>query len=143
MEWLQKEISLKARKRGMHIITEELLDAFPELSQIKTGILHIFIKHTSASLTINENVSPDVRIDIESHLNKLIPENASHYTHTMEGPDDMPAHIKASLLGSGLTIPISKGRLNLGTWQGIYLCEHRNHAGNRRVVITVMGEKKD
>lgn len=143
MKWMQKEISLRARNRGMHIITEEVLDALPELSQIKTGILHIFIKHTSASLTINENVSPDVRMDMESHLNKLVPENASHYTHTMEGPDDMPAHIKSSILGSGLTIPVTNGRLNLGTWQGIYLCEHRNHGGNRRVVITVMGEKKD
>lgn len=136
----QTEISLQARSRGFHIITREVESAVPELRNIKTGLMNIFIKHTSASLTLNENVSPDVRSDMEKHFNKMVPENAPYYDHTLEGPDDMPAHIKSSLLGPSLTIPIKDGRPNLGTWQGIYLCEHRDYGGSRRLVITLMGE---
>ncbi len=138
--YYQTEITLKARPRGFHLITNEILNAVPEISKIKTGLVNIFIKHTSASLTINENVSPDVRTDMESHFNVMVPENAPYYEHTLEGPDDMPAHIKASLLGASLTVPIKNGNLNLGTWQGIYLCEHRDYGGARRIVVTVMGE---
>lgn len=135
--WLQKEITLKARSRGFHIITGEILQALPELREAKTGLLHIFIQHTSASLTLNENVSPDVRRDMESHFNKMVPENAPYYEHTLEGADDMPAHIKSSLLGPSLTIPVTDGQLNMGTWQGIYLCEHRDYGGSRRLVLTL------
>jgi len=138
--WIQKEITLKARSRGFHIITSEVLNAIPELRNCKTGILNIFIQHTSASLTLNENVSPDVRHDMEAHFNKIVPENAPYYMHTYEGADDMPAHIKSSLLGPSLTIPITNGKLNLGTWQGIYLCEHRDYGGNRSLVITINAE---
>lgn len=138
--WFQKEISLKARSRGFHVITHEIESQIPELSKIKTGLANIFIKHTSASLTLNENVSPDVRSDMEAHFNKMVPENMPYYQHVFEGADDMPAHIKSSLLGPSLTIPIKDGKLNLGTWQGIYLCEHRDYGGSRRVVITVNGE---
>ena len=136
----QKEIRLQSRHRGFHIITHELMRQLPEIEKIKVGMANFFIQHTSASLTINENVSPDVRDDMEAHFNKIVPENASYYTHTYEGSDDMPAHIKSSLLGPSLTIPITNGELNLGTWQGIYLCEHRNHGGARRVVVTLYGE---
>jgi len=142
MEWFQKVLALKARPRGFHVVTREVLDQLPDLRQFEAGFLHLFIQHTSASLTINENVSPDVRGDLERHLNVMVPEDAPHYEHTLEGPDDMPAHIKASLLGSGLTIPIGRGELLLGTWQGIYLCEHRNHGGSRRVVATLFGRKR-
>ena len=138
--YYQTEITLKARPRGFHLITGEILSQVPEIKKIKTGLVNIFIKHTSASLTINENVSPDVRTDMESHFNVMVPENAPYYEHTLEGPDDMPAHIKASLLGASLTIPVSNGRLNLGTWQGIYLCEHRDYGGARKIVVTVIGE---
>ncbi len=138
--WIQKEITLKARSRGFHIITNEIESQVPELTGIKIGMANIFIKHTSASLTLNENVSPDVRSDMEAHFNKMVPENAPYFEHTYEGSDDMPAHIKSSLLGPSLNIPVTNGRLNLGTWQGIYLCEHRNHGGARRVVITISGE---
>lgn len=140
MKFFQKEIKLKARKRGFHLVTEELLSAFPELSVIRTGMCQVFIKHTSASLTINENADPTVRTDFESHMNKMVPENAPYYIHTYEGPDDMPAHIKASLMGTSVQIPITGGKLNLGIWQGIYLCEHRNHASGRNLVITAFGE---
>lgn len=139
MQWIQKEITLKARPRGFHIITREVLEHLPELRQIETGILHLFIQHTSASLSINENADPDVRGDMERHFNHAVPENAPYYEHTLEGADDMPAHIKASLLGSALSIPVGHGRLRLGTWQGIYLCEHRDHGGARRVVVTLFG----
>ena len=139
-KFFQKEISLKARSRGFHLVTSEIVSQIPELSKIKTGLAHIFIQHTSASLTLNENADPDVRVDMESHFNKLAPENAPYYVHTLEGSDDMPAHIKSSLLGASVTVPITNGRLNLGTWQGIYLCEHRNYGGSRRIVVTVMGE---
>ncbi|NIP29491.1 MAG: YjbQ family protein [Candidatus Dadabacteria bacterium] len=139
--WFQKEIYLKARGRGFHLITNEIIDEISELSLYKTGIAHIFICHTSASLTLNENVSPDVRYDFEKHFNQMIPENAPYYSHTIEGSDDMPAHIKSSLLGSSITIPVKDGRFLLGTWQGVYLCEHRNRGGARKVVVTIFGEK--
>lgn len=136
----QTEISLKPRNRGFHIITREVENAILEIKNIKIGLANIFIKHTSASLTINENVSPDVRTDMEAHFNKMVPENMPYYRHVFEGADDMPAHIKSSLLGPSLTIPIKDGRLNLGTWQGIYLSEHRDYGGSRKVVVTLMGE---
>ena len=138
--WIQKEITLKPRSRGFHIITHEIEDQIPEINNIKIGLINLFIKHTSASLTINENVSPDVRADMEAHFNKMVPEDAPYYTHTYEGKDDMPAHIKSSLFGPSLTIPLKEGRMNLGTWQGIFLCEHRDHGGARRIVVTLMGE---
>ncbi|HRW07874.1 MAG TPA: secondary thiamine-phosphate synthase enzyme YjbQ [Caldilineaceae bacterium] len=138
--WLQRTITLTARGRGFHLITDEILSQLPELRTINVGVAHLFIQHTSASLALNENVEPEVRADLEAHFNVLVPENEAHYTHTDEGPDDMPAHIKAVLIGSSLTVPITDGRLNLGTWQGIYLCEHRNRARGRRVVVTVWGE---
>jgi len=138
--WIQKTITLSPRSRGFHIITEDVLNEMPELSQVKTGILHIFIKHTSASLTINESADPTVRQDFESHFNMLVPENQPYYQHTYEGPDDMPAHLKASLLGTSISIPITDGRLNLGTWQSIYLCEHRNHGAERKLVVTIHGD---
>ncbi len=138
--WFQKEIRLQQKKRGFHLITNEIVNQLPEIRKISIGLLHIFIQHTSASLTLNENADPDVRVDMESHFNKFAPENAPYYVHTTEGSDDMPAHIKASLLGSSVTIPITNGRLNLGTWQGIYLCEHRNYGGSRSVVVTINGE---
>jgi secondary thiamine-phosphate synthase enzyme len=139
MRYVQKEIRLRPFSRGFHLITSEVVDAIPELDNIAVGQLHVFIKHTSASLTVNENADPTVRLDFESHINQMVPENASYYIHTFEGPDDMPAHIKASLMGSSVQIPITDGRLNLGTWQGIYLCEHRNHASGRKLVITAIG----
>ena len=138
--WVQKTISLSPHPRGFHLITNEIVESIPEMSQIKTGLLHLFIKHTSASLTINEDADPTVRTDFESHFNHLVPENQPYYKHTLEGPDDMPAHLKASLLGSSVSIPITKGKLALGTWQGIYLCEHRNHGGNRTLVATIQGK---
>ena len=140
MKTFQKEITLPSFRRGYHLITDIIRSEFPEMREISAGQLQVFIKHTSASLTINENADPTVRDDFESHLNEMVPENAPYYRHTMEGPDDMPAHIKSSLMGSSVTVPISNGRMNLGTWQGIYLCEHRNHGGSRRVVVTAFGE---
>jgi secondary thiamine-phosphate synthase enzyme len=137
---VQKEIVLQSRKRGFHLVTSEILALLPELSSVRAGILHLFIQHTSASLTMNENADPSVRRDMERHFNELAPENAPYYTHDEEGPDDMPAHIKSSLLGSSLTIPVTDGSLNLGTWQGIYLCEHRDRGGSRTVIATIMGE---
>lgn len=125
--------------RGFHVITREILREMPELAEIKVGLAHIFIMHTSASLTLNENASPDVLIDMEAYFNRAVPENAPYFLHTMEGPDDMPAHIKAAMLGNSLTIPIANGRLRLGTWQGVYLCEHRNRGGARRLVVTLQG----
>ncbi|ARA91885.1 hypothetical protein AWN76_001015 [Rhodothermaceae bacterium RA] len=138
--WIQKTITLKPRPRGFHLVTREIVDQVPELRELAVGLVHVFILHTSAALTLNENASPDVRGDFERHFNAMVPENAPYYRHTLEGPDDMPAHIKASLLGSGLTIPVADGRLKLGTWQGIYLCEHRNHGGARSLVVTAFGE---
>ena len=140
MAWFQKEIVLGPKARGFHIITGEIAGQVPEIKRYRVGIAHIFIKHTSASLALNENADPDVRRDLESHFNVMAPENAPYYVHTFEGPDDMPAHIKAVLLGSSVTAPIANGRLNLGTWQGIYLCEHRDRGGRRRLVVTLSGE---
>jgi len=137
--WIQKTITLSAKSRGFHIITNDVLENIPELKDLKTGILHLFIKHTSASLTINENADPTVRTDFESHFNMLAPENQSYYQHTFEGSDDIPAHLKASLLGSSVSIPITNGTLNLGTWQGIYLCEHRNRGSDRKLIVTIQG----
>ena len=142
MSWIQKEINLSPKSRGFHIITREITRQLPELSEFSVGIAHIFICHTSASLTINENVSPDVRRDFESHFNEMVPENEPYYQHTLEGSDDMLAHIKSLILGSNLTVPISKGRINMGTWQGIYLCEHRDQGGPRKLIATIHGEKK-
>jgi len=141
MNWFQKEIRISRKSRGFHLITHDLLDNFTEINKINKGILHIFIKHTSASLTINENADSTVLSDFEAHFNNMIPENQPYYRHTMEGPDDMPAHLKSSILGSSIQIPISNGTLNLGTWQGIYLCEHRNHGSPRELVLTAWGEE--
>ena len=138
--WIQKTFSIPSQSRGFHLITDEVLKNIEEIKNIKTGILHLFIKHTSASLTINEDADPTVRVDFESHFNQIVPENQPYYKHTFEGSDDMPAHLKASLLDSSVSIPISSGKLVLGTWQGIYLCEHRNHGGNRSLVLTAWGE---
>ena len=138
--WMQKNISIKSISRGFHIITDQVTDQIPEIKTIKIGILHLFIKHTSASLTINENADKTVRNDFEEHFNEMVPENQSYYQHTYEGPDDMPAHLKASILGSSISIPISNGHLNMGTWQGIYLCEHRDNAFQRKMVATIQGE---
>lgn len=140
MTWIQREIRLRPRPRGFHLVTDEILQAVPELRRFAVGLAHVFIQHTSASLSINENADPTVRADMESHFNVLVPESAPYYRHTYEGPDDMTSHIKSSILGSSVTLPISRGRLNLGTWQGIYLCEHRNHGGGRKLVITISGE---
>lgn len=139
MHVIQKEFSLKPRSRGFHIVTEEILSHIPEINDIKQGTANIFIKHTSASLTINENADPSVRTDMETHFNIMVPEDADYYEHTFEGPDDMTSHIKTSIVGTSLNIPVTGGRLNLGTWQGIYLCEHRNHGGSRKIVVTIIG----
>ncbi|HRI46276.1 MAG TPA: secondary thiamine-phosphate synthase enzyme YjbQ [Ignavibacteriaceae bacterium] len=136
----QKEITLKARQRGFHIITDEIERAIPELSKISKGIAHVFIQHTSASLSINEDADPTVRSDMEKYFNTVVPESATYFQHTYEGTDDMTSHIKSSLLGNSVSVPITNGELNLGTWQGIYLCEHRNRGGARRLVITLIGE---
>ena len=138
--WLQKEISLKPRARGFHLITDELLRELPELRNFKVGMMNVFIQHTSASLTLNENADPTVRQDFEGWFNRAVPEDEPYYLHQDEGSDDLPAHIKASLLGASLNIPVADGRPRLGTWQGIYLCEHRNHGGSRRIIVTVQGE---
>lgn len=138
--WIQKELTLTPRSRGFHLVTTELLSALPEIGTIRHGLLHLFIKHTSASLTMNENADPSVRTDMEHHLRLMAPDDARHYTHDTEGPDDMTAHLKTSLLGCGLTIPVTNGHLNLGTWQGIYLGEHREEGGSRRIVATLWGE---
>ena len=138
-QWYQKEIRLTPRPRGFHLITNEIVEQVTEIQRLQIGLAHIFIQHTSASLTLNENASPDVRRDMEQYFNKAIPEDAPYFEHTYEGPDDMPAHIKASLLGASLHIPVASGRLALGTWQGIYLCEHRNHGGARRLIVTLHG----
>lgn len=138
MNWFQHRVTLPAFRRGFHLITRPVMDAVPELPSIKIGLLHVFIQHTSASLTINENADPDVPLDLESSFNAIAPEDFP-YVHTCEGPDDMPAHVKASMLGSSVSIPISNGRLCLGTWQGIFLCEHRNQGGQRSLVLTLQG----
>jgi secondary thiamine-phosphate synthase enzyme len=138
--WLQKSILLKPRPRGFHLVTGEILAQLPELARFKVGLAHFFILHTSASLTLNENADPDVRRDLETQLRHLAPDGAAHYVHTLEGPDDMAAHIKSSLMGAGVTVPIGEGRLRLGTWQGLYLGEHREHGGARSLVATLNGE---
>jgi len=140
MKIFQQTITLPGRRRGFHLITHEIMHALPQIAQMKTGICQIFIQHTSASLTINENADPTVRKDFEMFFNKAVKENDPDYQHDYEGADDMPAHLKASLLGASVTIPVTNGRLAFGTWQGIYLCEHRNHGGERTVVITAWGE---
>ncbi len=139
MKFFQKEIQLPSYPRGFHLITSKIITEIPEIKQIQIGQLQVFIKHTSASLTINENTDPTVRQDFESHMNSMVPENASYYIHTYEGPDDMPAHIKASLMGVSVLIPITNGELNMGIWQGIYLCEHRDNGGPRKLVLTAYG----
>jgi len=139
MEWIQKEIRIAPKSRGFHIITAEIIQQLPEIKQFSKGLMHIFIQHTSASLTINESADPDVREDMETYFNRSVPENVDEYLHTMEGKDDITSHIKTSLLGSSLSIPITNGRLNLGTWQGIYLCEHRNHGSARKLILTAFG----
>ena len=138
--WVQREIRLRPRPRGFHLVTREVLEGIPELGEVNVGLLHVFIRHTSAALTLNENASPDVRDDFEAYFNAAVPEDAPYWTHTVEGPDDMPAHIKASVLGPSLSLPVADGRLALGTWQGIYLCEHRDHGGARSLVATLSGE---
>ena len=139
MPWFQRELTLSPYPRGLHLVTQAVVEAVPELREVSVGLLHVFIQHTSASLTINENADADVRVDLESSLNAIAPEDFP-YVHTMEGPDDMPAHVKASLMGSSVIIPVCDGRLGLGTWQGIYLCEHRDRGGRRRLVLTLQGE---
>lgn len=137
--WIQRELSLPAKPRGFHLITREVLAHVPEISTVRVGLLHLFIQHTSASLTINENADPDVRIDMETYFNAIAPEDGLPLVHSIEGPDDMPAHVKSSLLGCSVSIPISGGELALGTWQGIYLCEHRNRASRRQLIVTIHG----
>lgn len=139
MIWDQSLIELAPLPRGFHLVTNEILVQAPELTNCEVGLLHLFLQHTSASLAINENADPDVRGDLERHFNAMVPENAPHYQHTLEGPDDMPAHIKSTLIGPSLSLPISKGQLALGTWQGVYLCEHRDQAGSRQIVATLQG----
>ena len=140
MNWKEKEIQIQASSRGFNLITDKILDQVSEISDYKVGVLHLFIKHTSASLTINENADYTVRDDLETHFNKIVPENSSHFTHTFEGSDDMPAHIKTSIIGNSINMPIKKGKLDLGTWQGIYLCEHRDIPRTRKISIIINGE---
>ncbi|MCA9743829.1 MAG: YjbQ family protein [Deferribacteres bacterium] len=139
MNWIQKKVVLRPKPRGFHLVTGELLEHLPELHSLRVGLAHFFIQHTSASLSLNENADPSVRTDMEAHFNKIVPENAPYFEHIYEGADDMPAHIKAVMIGPSLSLPITDGRLNLGTWQGIYLCEHRNRGGARKVVVTIWG----
>lgn len=141
--WVQREIRLEPRPRGFHLVTREVLDELPELRSVDVGLLHLLIRHTSASLALNENASPDVRRDFESWFDQAVPERAPYWTHTFEGPDDMPSHVKAALLGPALTLPVSRGRLALGTWQGIYLCEHRDRGGSRSLMATIWGSDSD
>jgi secondary thiamine-phosphate synthase enzyme len=139
--WLQREVTIAQRPRGFHLITGEVVEALPELERIQVGLLHLLIRHTSASLALNENASPAVRRDLETWFNQAVPEGAAYWTHVLEGPDDMPAHVKAALLGPSLTLPLSRGRLALGTWQGIYLCEHRDRGGSRSLTATAWGDE--
>jgi secondary thiamine-phosphate synthase enzyme len=138
--WIQTRIELRPRPRGFHLVTSEIVDGVPELGSMSVGIATVFMQHTSASLTLNENASPDVRRDFAAWFDRAVPDGAGYFAHTLEGPDDMPAHIRTSLTGSSLVLPVSQGRLALGTWQGIYLCEHRNNGGARNVVVTAFGE---
>lgn len=139
MQFFQQSLQLPPFPRGYHLITERVIEAIPEIGKLKQGLLHVFIQHTSASLTINENADPSVRHDFKAAFDRMVPENAPYYTHTQEGPDDMPAHLKTALLGAELQIPVTNGRLNLGTWQGIYLCEHRNQGGGRSLILSAFG----
>lgn len=139
MAWLQSELTLPPRGRGFHLITSQILEHMPEIRRVRVGLLHLFLRHTSASLTVNENADPDVRRDLETALGEIVPEDLP-FLHTLEGPDDMPAHVKSSMMGVSLTVPVREGRLGLGTWQGIYLCEHRNHGGRRSLLLTLQGE---
>jgi secondary thiamine-phosphate synthase enzyme len=141
--WRRREIALRARPRGFHLVTDELVAGVPELGEVEIGLAHLFLRHTSASLTLNENASPDVRRDFATWFDRAVPDGAPYWTHTLEGPDDMPAHVKASLTGPGLLLPVAGGRLALGTWQGVYLCEHRDHGGARRLLVTVVGEGRE
>ena len=141
MSWFQKTITMQAKRRGFHLITDEIIAQVAEIQDYQVGLAHIFMQHTSASLALNENADPTVRQDFESHFNVMVPENQPYYLHTYEGPDDMPAHIKAALLGASVTIPLTNGRFALGTWQGIYLCEHRDHARGRRLLVTLQGKR--
>jgi secondary thiamine-phosphate synthase enzyme len=138
--WHQREVRLRARPRGFHLVTDEVVDAVPELSEVRVGLAHLFLRHTSASLTLNENASPDVRRDFAAWFDRAVPDGAEYFQHTLEGPDDMPAHIKSSLTGTSLLLPVADGRLALGTWQGVYLCEHRDGGGTRSLVVTLFGE---
>ena len=139
MNWFQKEITIQPKSRGFHLITQEIMTLIPEISNYQIGIMHIFIIHTSASLTINENADSTVRDDLESHFRHFVPEDTDYYTHTFEGKDDMPAHIKSTIIGNSISVPLTNGKLNLGIWQGIYLCEHRNNASKRKLIITLIG----
>lgn len=141
MQWVQKEIELRPRPRGFHLVTDEVTRRLPELREYKVGLAHIFIQHTSASLTLNENALAEVRRDMEAYFTRAVPDGAPYFTHTLEGPDDMPAHVKSALLGSSVTLPISDGQLNLGTWQGLYLCEHRDEGGPRHLIVTLFGQR--
>ena len=143
MKWYQKEISFNPKPRGIHLVTDEVISQLPEIRKIKIGLMHILIKHTSASITLNENYDPDVRSDMEKYFNHSVKENEPWYSHNSEGPDDMPAHVKSTLIGNSVTIPITNGMLNLGTWQGIYFCEHRNYGGSRRIIVTIYGEENN
>ena len=138
--WIQREVQLRPRERGFHLVTSEVLEAVPELRELRVGLANVFVQHTSASLTLNENASPDVRRDFGSWFDRAVPDGAPYWTHTLEGPDDMPAHVRSSLTGSSLTLPVREGELALGTWQGIYLCEHRNRGGARSLIVTAWGE---
>jgi len=138
--WFQREIQLEPRARGFHLVTREVVEGVPEIADLSVGLAHLHILHTSASLTLNENASPDVRRDFESWFGAAVPEDAPYWTHTLEGPDDMPAHVKASLMGPSLTLPVADGKLALGTWQGVYLCEHRDRGGPRSLLVTLFGE---
>jgi secondary thiamine-phosphate synthase enzyme len=138
--WIQREITLRPRPRGFHLVTDEVIEGVPELDRLRVGLATVFIQHTSAGLTLNENASADVRRDFAAWFDRAVPDGADYFSHTLEGPEDMPAHVKAALLGTSVTIPVADGRLALGTWQGIYLCEHRNDGGPRRLVVTASGE---
>jgi secondary thiamine-phosphate synthase enzyme len=138
--WIQEEITLRARRRGFHLVTDEIVDGVPSLRSLEVGVALVFMQHTSASLTLNENASPDVRRDFAAWFDRAVPDGADYFAHTLEGPDDMPAHIKSSLLGPSVTVPVSRGRFALGTWQGVYLCEHRDHGGPRSLVVTLFGD---
>jgi secondary thiamine-phosphate synthase enzyme len=142
MTWVQRQITLSPRPRGFHLVTDEVVNALPEMARLRVGLLHLLIQHTSAGLALNENASLEVRQDFETWANQAVPEDARYWTHTLEGPDDMPAHIKAALFGPSLTLPVAHGQLDLGTWQGVYLCEHRDQGGARKLVATLSGEEE-